>query len=142
MITKDYRFKSWDGLIQIVLKQGQASRSGNFSVRYLPTSHPYVQSRFKSLKARRPILNRDLELGARFGVVVSKKVSKSAVVRNRIRRRVYEWIRLNIDRIDAQSLVLVFPYTDSIAKIKHPELNLQLEQLFMKSGLIKLPEET
>lgn len=142
MIQKDYRFKSWDGLIQIVLKQGLASRSGNFSVRHLSTSHPYVQSRFKSMKTKRPILNKDFQLGARFGVVVSKKVSKSAVVRNRIRRRVYEWIRLNIDRIDSQSLVLVFPYTDSIAKIKHSELNLQLEQLFIKSGLIKQSEET
>lgn len=33
--------------------------------------------------------------GQRFAVVVSKKVLKSAVGRNRIRRRIYEAIRLN-----------------------------------------------
>lgn len=137
MITKDYRFKSWDGLIQIVLKHGDATRSGNFSVRSLPTTHPYVQSKLNSLKSRRPVLNKDLKLSTRFGVVVSKKVSKSAVVRNRIRRRIYEWIRLNLDRFDSESLVLIFPYTDAIAKIKSSDLNTQLEQLFIKSGLIK-----
>jgi ribonuclease P protein component len=36
----------------------------------------------------------------RFAVVVSKKVAKSAVVRNRIRRRVYEAVRLSRAEID------------------------------------------
>ena len=34
--------------------------------------------------------------GQRFAVVVSKKIFKSAVARNRIRRRVYETIRTNL----------------------------------------------
>ncbi len=137
MITKEYRFKSWDGLIQIVLKQGQVARSGNFSMRYLPTSHPYATSRIKSLQTKRPILNKDLKLNTRFGVVVSKKVSKSAVTRNRIRRRVYEWIRLNLDRIEPENLILIFAHTDAIAKLKYPELSDQLEQLFVKAGIVK-----
>lgn len=137
MITKEYRFKSWDGLIQIVLKQGKAARSGNFSMRYLPTSHSYAISRIKSLQTKRPILNKDLKLNTRFGVVVSKKVSKSAVTRNRIRRRVYEWIRLNLDRIEPENLILIFAHTDAIAKLKYPELSDQLEQLFVKAGIVK-----
>lgn len=135
MIAKDYRFKSWDGFIQIVLKKGDSYRSGSFSLRSLPITHPFIQSRFKSLSTKRPILNKDFKLNARFGVVVSKKVSKSAVVRNRIRRRIYEWIRLNMDHLTDDSLNIIFVHTDSVAKLPYPELSSQLEQLFKKATL-------
>ena len=52
---------------------------------------------------RRPAISlvfNDNERGAtRFAVVISKKVIKSAVGRNRVRRRVYEAIRADFDKI-------------------------------------------
>src|SRR5689334_5514559 len=101
MVQKQYRFKSWDGFIQIVLKKGLPARSESFSLRTLPSGHPYIQSRYKKLLNTRPKLNSSMALAPKFAVVVSKKVSKSAVVRNRIRRRTFEWIRINIDTLDS-----------------------------------------
>lgn len=136
MVQKQYRFKSWDGFIQIVLKQGSPARSESFSLRTLPASHPYIQSRYKKLVTTRPKLNAGMPLSPKFAVVVSKKVSKSAVVRNRIRRRSFEWIRLNLKNLDNTQLTMVFVHTDSVAKIPHSELNSQLESLFKKAKLI------
>ncbi len=43
---------------------------------------------------------------ARLGVTVSKKVSKSAVVRNRIKRQVREFFRLHQDQLKGTKLVI------------------------------------
>jgi ribonuclease P protein component len=50
---------------------------------------------------------------SRFAVVVSKKVYKSAVKRNRIRRRIFEVIRLNL-KSDA-------PVFDVVISVYSPE---------------------
>jgi ribonuclease P protein component len=136
MIAKDYRFKSWDGYIQLVMKHGNVRRTENFSLKSLTISSPVAQSRFRRIKDRSPKLNADLKLGTKFGVIVSKKISKSAVVRNRIRRRVYEWIRLNIDRIEIESLNLIWVNNEVVATMPHQDLKDQLEDIFVKAGLI------
>ncbi len=136
MIQKDYRFKSWDGFIQIVLKKGTPIRGESFSLKFLKSDHPYLQSRFKKLVYTRPKLNSRMSLSPKFAVVVSKKVSKSAVTRNRIRRRTYEWLRLNMDSIDSNSLVLIFPQKSTLAKCSYQELSSDLQELFRKAGLI------
>jgi ribonuclease P protein component len=61
---------------------------GRGSLNYVYTKGKSVRGPFISLKFAPS--NRD---DYRAAVVVSKKVSKSAVVRNRIRRRIYEVIR-------------------------------------------------
>lgn len=65
----------------------------------------------------------------RAAVVVSKKVSKSAVVRNRIRRRVYEWLRLNESKIPAGTQMIISVYDKSLAKIEHDDLSARLNTL-------------
>lgn len=58
----------------------------------------------------------------RAAVVVSKKVSKSAVVRNRIRRRVYEVVRTMI--VPNQPYDLIFTvYSDRLAVMPIDELH-------------------
>lgn len=136
MVQKQYRFKSWDGFIQIVLKNGDPARAESFSLRTLPSAHPYVQSRFKKLVNTRPKLNSGMPLAPKFAVVVSKKVSKSAVVRNRIRRRTFEWIRLHLKELNQEQLTMVFVHTDSVAKMPSQELDSQLTNLFQKARLI------
>ena len=58
--------------------------------------------------------------GQRFAVVVSKKVLKSAVGRNRIRRRVYESIRLNQPETHADYIFII--HDKSVADLPFLEL--------------------
>jgi ribonuclease P protein component len=48
---------------------------------------------------------------SRFGIVVSAKVSKSAVKRNRIKRIIYDFIRLNNlhKSVGKDAVIIVFP---------------------------------
>lgn len=137
MVQKQYRFKSWDGFIQIVLKNGSPARSESFSLRTLQSDHSYIQSRYKKLVNTRPKLNSRMPLSPKFAVVVSKKVSKSAVVRNRIRRRVFEWIRINLAHLSQEQLTMVFVHTDTVAKLAYKDLDSQLQELFTKAKLYK-----
>ena len=58
----------------------------------------------------------------RVAVVVSKKVSKSAVVRNRIRRRVYEAIRLHAEIITKPYDLVFMVYSADVATMDSSEL--------------------
>ena len=74
----------------------------------------------------------------RLSVVVSKKVSKSAVVRNRIRRRVYEVVRLtrpataNDWPIDMSITI----FDDSVAEMPSEKLSNAVLQLLHKAQII------
>lgn len=65
----------------------------------------------------------------RFGVVVSKKVLKSAVGRNRIRRRVYEAIRLELPNFSAKKDCLFVVYSRDIKDIPFLELRHMVKEL-------------
>jgi ribonuclease P protein component len=66
----------------------------------------------------------------RLAVVVSRKVSKSAVVRNRIRRRIYEVIRQLQYGITEPYDLIFNVYSDTLATMEHDELlNLLKSQL-------------
>ena len=65
---------------------------------------------------------------SRFAVVVSTKISKKAVVRNRLRRQILEIIRLNLDKIK--------PGNDFIIAVNQKALGLtsaQLEHEFLSA---------
>jgi ribonuclease P protein component len=74
----------------------------------------------------------------RLAVVVSKKVSKKAVVRNRIRRRIYEIIRLiHIDsgkKWPVDMAITVFD--DSLAKSDYQALQKAIQKLLQNAKLI------
>jgi ribonuclease P protein component len=62
----------------------------------------------------------------RMAVVVSKKISKSAVVRNRIRRRIYETVRTQAI-LTGQPIDTVFVVQNpGIATMPESELSLQI----------------
>lgn len=71
MISRKHRFHG-RGSLNFVYKKGSSVRSEHLALRFAPSRAPDY----------------------RLAVVVSRKVSKSAVVRNRIRRRIYESVRL------------------------------------------------
>ena len=69
----------------------------------------------------------------RFAVVVSKKVLKSAVGRNRIRRRVYEAIRLELPNIPAKHDYIFVIYNRDVKDMPFPELQDTIRGLIKES---------
>lgn len=69
-------------------------------------------------------------------VVVSKKVSKKAVVRNRIRRRVYSYFSLNERSLKKADYVLSV-FDAGLAETARPEFDEKITELINKSGLWK-----
>lgn len=73
---------------------------------------------------------------SRFGVSVPKKVAKTAVSRNKIRRRVYSVIKsLESGLISGKNVVIVMKAGSEKAHFE--ELNKETEKIFVKSGLLK-----
>ena len=56
------------------------------------------------------------------GVVVSKKVEKTAVGRNRIRRRIYEALRLNMEDIPKKTDYIFVVYSKDFLKMSFKEI--------------------
>jgi ribonuclease P protein component len=72
----------------------------------------------------------------RLAIVVSKKVHKSAVVRNRIRRRIYEVFRQEAPRItDAYDMVLTV-FSDTIGTLEPEELRRVIRAQLKQAGII------
>ena len=69
----------------------------------------------------------------RAAVVVSRKVSKSAVVRNRIRRRIYEILRSYSQGIDGGQDLIFMVYSADIADMPQSELEALVKRLLTES---------
>jgi ribonuclease P protein component len=88
--------------------------------------------------ARGPLLSlkyayRDPKRPYRLAVVVSRKVSKSAVVRNRIRRRVYEIVRQQDHRLPAGSDLVFTAFSPELATIPDTQLRTTVNGLLRKA---------
>lgn len=64
----------------------------------------------------------------RASVVVSKKVSASAVKRNRIRRQIYEAVRLLMPQ-DAPYDLIITVFDESVATMPNDQLNKSIKEL-------------
>lgn len=71
----------------------------------------------------------------RLAVVVSKKVSKSAVVRNRIRRRLYESVRRIEGRVDKPYDIVFTVFSETVGTITAEEIDV-LVKAQLKQALI------
>ncbi len=80
----------------------------------------------------------------RVAIVVSRKVSKSAVVRNRIRRRLYEIIRKNAPRITGPEDLVFTVYGEAAAAMSHATLQKIVLGQLEKAGVLTkgVPPET
>lgn len=113
MIATAHRFHGY-GSLRYVYQNGKTIRSPLMALKFTPNS-------------RRP--------SYRLAVVVSKKVNKSAVARNRIRRRLYEAVRAYESRLGAYDMVL----TVFDAKIEHleaAELSRQVQDQLHQAGIM------
>lgn len=100
MIKGAHRFHGRNSL-RFVFQRGKSVRGAQVSLRYV------LNNRRKEYRA---------------AVVVSRKVSKSAVVRNRVRRRIYEIIRKNSARIIRPYDLVFTVYSEEVAEMPHAQL--------------------
>jgi ribonuclease P protein component len=114
MISKSHRFHGHNSL-NPVYKHGAVFNVSQVSLKYIDS------------RPGKPF---------RLAVVVSKKVNKSAVVRNRIRRRIYENIRIKTDSFDKNYDIVVNIYNEQVATMGAEELGQILNDLLSKANLL------
>lgn len=100
---------------------------GYGSLRRVYANSKNVRGNFVSLR----YAHRNSGRPYRVGVIVSKKVHKSAVKRNRIRRRIYEIIRKSEIVTDGTDLIISV-YNEQVAEMPATELEALVEQLLQK----------
>lgn len=115
MIPFSYRFHGHGGL-RYVYKNGKTSRT-----------------RLLTVKA----INNPRRKNSRIAVVVSKKVHKSAVGRNRIRRKIYEIIRLQISDLKPAHDMVVIVTSGDVLTTHSSMLTLILNDIFTELDLYK-----
>lgn len=115
MLSARYRFHG-HGSLRYVYKNGQAVRTRLLTVKCTRNKH---------------------RKHSRFAVVVSKKVHKSAVGRNRIRRRVYEVIRHELPKLPLAHDIVLIISTSDVLTLPVPDLQQAIQQVFDQAGLYK-----
>lgn len=100
MIGRNNRFHGHNSL-RYVYQNGKTIRGPLCAVKYAPNNRRKVY---------------------RLAVVVSKKVNKSAVVRNRIRRRLYEAVRHESPAIRQPYDIVITVFNDQLATIPSEEV--------------------
>jgi ribonuclease P protein component len=78
----------------------------------------------------------------RVAVVVSRKVHKSAVVRNRIRRRLYEIVRQQHAHITAPYDLVLTVFSEQIAELDSAELIQMVHKQLTQAGIITADDTT
>ena len=104
------------GSLRFVYQNGQTVRSHLMTIKYITNPH---------------------RKSSRLAVIISKKVLKSAVGRNRIRRRVYEYIRPQLLKLDKTYDIAIIISSNDMLYISQDDLINQIDQLFDQSGVKK-----
>ena len=112
MLNKKYRFHSRGG-VRFVFQKGKTVRTQKMSLTTLDNERGFT----------------------RVAVVVSKKVLKTAVGRNRIRRRVYEAVRRNFEDLPEKRDYIFTVFTKEIADMPYKELEKILGDLVEQSRI-------
>lgn len=107
MISKEYRFHGTKQINLVYLK-GKKVNKEDFSIKFLS---------FNSSKK------------IKIAVVVSKKVNKRAVVRNKIRRRLYSSLQKQIPNIPLGIGLMLTVYNQSILDKKQTEIDETIQKI-------------
>lgn len=104
---------------------------GHGSLRYLYQNARGARSRYFTVKAlANPRRNK-----SRFSVVVSKKTHKSAVGRNRIRRRIYELLREEHAQMASSRDIAVIVTSGEVLMATHEDLQKNLRETLAQAGV-------
>jgi ribonuclease P protein component len=114
MIARNHRFHGYRG-VKTIYRHGVSTRGPLFSIKSLqnPKRSDY-----------------------RLAVVVSRKVHKSAVARNRIRRRLYETVRSMESDIKGPHDIVLTVFNASVLDEPAPKLARQIKKLFKEAKII------
>lgn len=115
MIAKEHRFHGRASL-GYVYRQGRTVRGPLCAIKYAPSKRPE---------------------GYRMAVVVSKKVHKSAVVRNRIRRRLYEAVRRQEPRITQPFDMVCTVFSPAVADIPADQIDRLVFAQLHQAGILR-----
>ncbi|MBR3169328.1 ribonuclease P protein component [Candidatus Saccharibacteria bacterium] len=110
MLSKKYRFHSRGG-VRYVYQHGKTVRKPQMSLVFIENSRGFT----------------------RVSVVVSKKVAKLAVTRNRIRRRIYEAIRINFEYLPKKTDYIFVVYSKKVLELSFSQLEKLLGELVEES---------
>ena len=113
MLSFKNRFHGY-GSLKYVYTHGKSIRSRLVTLKH--TTHP---------KRKQP----------RVAVVVSKKVVKGAVGRNRIRRRVYEVVRHEMPKLQPSKDLVLIVFSAELLTISSEELTGVINQLFTEADI-------
>ena len=113
MLQQRYRFHGYGGL-RYLYRHASAERSRLLTVKYVANR-----------RRRMP----------RIAVVVSKKVHKSAVGHNRIRRRIYEILRQQVPHFTGVYDVALIITLSEVLTTPHDELVLVVTNLLVRAGI-------
>jgi ribonuclease P protein component len=111
MLTRSHRFHGY-GSLRRTYSNGQTARGSLISLRFAP--RPNGKS-------------------YRVAIVVSRKVHKSAVIRNRIRRRVYELVRRS-QAVPPNTDLIFTVFSDQVANLEADQLNSIIGELLNKAN--------
>lgn len=114
MISKFHRFHGY-GSLNFVYRNGKTVRGPLTSIKF--TINPKRSS-------------------YRLAVVVSKKVHKSAVVRNRIRRRSYEVMRTLAPEFKEAYDIVYTVFHEQVAELPAPDLEHMVRSQLSEAGII------
>jgi ribonuclease P protein component len=106
MFSKTYRINKHD--VEKVMKKGVYYHSSFFSLKVLPNN-----------------LEKSL-----FAVIISKKVAKSAVLRNRNKRRVREVIKKIFDKLNFSSSYFIFIIKKDLSTLPYSDLLKEVAEIF------------
>ncbi len=114
MISRAHRFHG-HGSLRYVYQHGQTVRGPLTSLKYIENGR---RNQY------------------RLAVVVSKKVSKSAIIRNRIRRRLYEAVRGHEAQITKPYDLVITVFHDQLATLPSDELQRLVKAQLRQAGVL------
>lgn len=115
MLASKFRFHG-HGSLKYVYKNADAVRSRLISLKLVPNQH---------------------RKNSRFSVVVSKKVYKGAVGRNRMRRRFYEIVRAEMPNLNGTYDMVLLVFSSEVMNLPQEELVATVRDLFTRAGVYK-----
>ena len=114
MISSKYRFHSRGG-VKHTYKDGKTIRQKNLTL----------------------VFNENSRGKQRFAVVISKKILKTAVGRNRIRRRLYEAIRLELPNIQKPVDCIFIVFNKDFQNKDFTEIQEDIHTLLKRADIVK-----
>lgn len=120
MLSRKFRFHGY-GSLKFVYSKGKTVRTRFLSLKYIPNSR---------------------RSESRLSVVVSKKITKKAPQRNRMRRRLYEAARLQWPMVKPGHDLVITVFDERVATIPATELTELVKELLTQAKLLKQTSST